>query len=372
MQKIIIHGFYGQGNLGDEAILKAILQQLRRFPQIEPFVFSPNSRKVREVHGVEGISVQGKRHLLAAIWKLMNVDLYVLGGGGLLKDFGEDLSSLGKWLNLLRWAKWMNKKTALYAVGVEYLLYEQSKKMIRNILNSVDIITVRDTYSKNLLIDAGVTNQITVTTDPAVLLGNVNHQKTLHTSPKVIISVRHWFNKGFFVEKPEMNQKFIQCLRQVINVLIEKYNAQIEFIPMRTTDYDDDRQIAEEIAKGIKHQEKIHLHQQVPTIERYIETARKSTLILGMRLHSLILGTAVGTPVIGFAYAPKVRAYLESIDQAECCFDLETVTPEKVTICIENIFNHYNTHTEKIRNKISSLQEVAGTNMETIIQLIEP
>ncbi|MHA1401955.1 MAG: polysaccharide pyruvyl transferase family protein, partial [Candidatus Heimdallarchaeaceae archaeon] len=362
----------GQGNLGDEAILKALLQEFSKFPNIKVVVFSSNPKQVFITHRVRSVQSQGRWSLLRRIWEIKTSDLFILGGGGLLKDYGNDSSNIKRWLRLLRFAKRLSVKTALCAVGVENIRYDESKKLIRDALDEVNLVTVRDRNSKDILIDIGVTNEVTVVTDPAVLLANINASKKIKDismPPKVIICIRHWFDKGFYIEKPEINENFMWSLGATADFLVQQYNAEIDFIPFRTTSYDDDRIVAKQVVSYIKHKDGTHIHSHVPGVDEYIEMAKQSSLVIGMRLHSLILGTSVGVPVIGLAYMPKVKAYMGSIDQSEYCLDLETITSEKLIGLIESIFKNYDTHSKEIVSEVSKLRKVAKRSIAEMVEL---
>jgi len=371
MKKIALHGFYGQGNLGDEAILKALLQEFSKFPNIKVVVFSSKPKQVFRAHGVRSINSQGRRNFLRRIWEIKTSDLFILGGGGLLKDYGNDSSSLKEWLRLLRLAKRLNVKTVLCAVGVENIRYDESRKLIRDALDKVDLITVRDCSSKDILRDIGVINEIKVVSDPAVLLTNINADKIEDNlvSSKVIICIRHWFSKGFYIEKPEVNENFIRSLSVAADFLVERYNKKIDFIPFRTISYDDDRIVAKQVVSYMKHKDKIYIHSSAPEVDEFIEIVRQSSLVIGMRLHSLILGTSIGVPVIGLEYMPKVKAYMESIKQSEYSLDLETITSKKLINKILITFEQYKERSQLISLEVSRLKKLVSTNIEDLIEL---
>ncbi len=371
MKKISIHGFYGQGNLGDEAILKALLQEFSKFSDIKVVVFSSNPKQVSKTHGVRSINSQGRRNFLRRIWEIKTSDLFILGGGGLLKDYGNDSSSLKEWLRLLKFAKRLNIKTALCAIGVGNIRYDESRKLIRDVLNGVDLITVRDYKSKDILMDIGVANEVKVVSDPAVLLTNINADRIKDNliSSRVIICIRHWFSKGFYIEKPEINEKFIKSLSVTADFLIEHYNKKIDFVPFRTTSYDDDRIIAKQIVSYMKHKDKTHIHSCAPEVDEFIELARKSSLVIGMRLHSLILGTSIGVPVIGLEYMSKVKEYMKSIKQSEYSLDLKTITSEKLINKILITFEQYKKRSNIISSEVSRLKKLASTNIEDLTEL---
>lgn len=372
MGKIAIHGFYGCGNLGDESILKALLQEFCRISKIKVVVFSRDPQQIYVTHGVRSIHSQRRWSFLRRIWEIKTSDLFVLGGGGLLKDYGNDSSSLKRWLRLLQLAQRLNVKTALCAVGVENIRYDDSRRLLKNVLDKVDLITVRDNQSKDILKSIGVKGEVKVVADPSVLLAdtNVREAKGLLMPPRVIICIRHWFDKGFYIKKPEVNENFIKSLSITADFLIEKYGATIEFIPMRAVSYDDDRIVAKEAASYMKYKDKTKIHSCVPDVDGFIEIARQSSLVIGMRLHSLILATAVGVPVIGLEYMPKVRAFMNSIDQSGYSLDLETITSDKLIRLIEKTFDKYDNRTQTIISKISKSQRISRDNITELTKFL--
>ncbi len=79
MKKTTIHGFYGQGNLGDEAILKALLQEFNKYSNMKVVVFSDNPKQVTVNHGVKSVPSIGRRSVLRRIWEIKTSDLFILG-----------------------------------------------------------------------------------------------------------------------------------------------------------------------------------------------------------------------------------------------------------------------------------------------------
>ena len=88
MIKIGIYGFYGEGNLGDEAVLQALLQEIRNFPKIKPTVFSSKPEEVVKVHQATSISLHSI-NFPGRIREIVSNRLFILGGGGLLKEYGD-------------------------------------------------------------------------------------------------------------------------------------------------------------------------------------------------------------------------------------------------------------------------------------------
>ncbi|MFC1934582.1 polysaccharide pyruvyl transferase family protein [Chloroflexota bacterium] len=372
--KITIHGFYGEGNLGDEAILKALLQEFSKFTHIKVVVFSRNPKRVSIVHGVKSVHSQGRRSLLRRIWEIKTSDLFILGGGGLLKDYGNDSKSIKRWLGLLRLTQRLKVKTALYAVGIENIQYNSSKELLREALDKVKLITVRDDSSRDILRDIGVMGEVKVTTDPALLFTDTNVREiedasALSKSPRIMICVRHWFDKGFYIEKPEANEHFLRSLGIAADFIVERYQGNIDFIPMRVTSYDDDRAAAEQVISYMTHKSSTQIYPLVPDADEFIKMVRQYSLVVGMRLHSLILATVAGVPVIGLEYMPKVKAYMKSINQDEYSLALDSITSDKLISLIEKTFDKRSIRSKIILSEVCRLQRIAQDNIAELVEL---
>jgi polysaccharide pyruvyl transferase WcaK-like protein len=119
----------------------------------------------------------------------------------------------------------------------------------------------------------------------------------------------------------------------------------------------------------MKHKDKTHIYSCAPEVNEFIEIVRQSSLVIGMRLHSLILGTSIGVPVIGLEYMPKVKEYMKSIKQSEYSLDLETITSEKLINKILITFEQYKERSQVISLEVSRLKKLASTNIEDLIEL---
>ena len=371
MSRICLHGYYGMGNLGDEAILQALLRQFRDRHGLKTTVFSRNPGKVAEQYGVRSIHALSRRHLLKRIWNLKTAGLYALGGGGLLKDYGNSSSSLESWMHIFRLCKKLHVKTALCAVGVENIHFPRTKTVLEQVLNQVDLLTVRDEDSKILLKNIGIEKEIIVTSDPAILLAKGTPREIPGKGQplKVTVCVRHWYDRGFFVADPAKNENLVKALSQALDFLVDNYNARIDFIPMRTISYDDDREMAKKILQHMKNKTKTstELYSYSPSVDEFIRLVDQSTLIIGMRLHSLILGAASGIPVIALEYMPKVSAFMKSINQHDYSFQPGTVTKDDIIPAITKTFNSFHERSRFILNRVSTLKEITE---ETIARIV--
>ena len=163
--KALIAGYYGYENIGDELILSRIIKEIRsRFPNIELSVLSKKPDITKKKFDVNSAS---RFHLFSVLKKMRESELFILGGGGLIQDKTSFLSLL-YYLLLVVSAKGLGCRVFLYAIGVEQVERMGSGVLIKIILGSlVDVLTVRDVQSKEILVKTGIQkDRVHVTGDP--------------------------------------------------------------------------------------------------------------------------------------------------------------------------------------------------------------
>lgn len=169
-KKLVISGYYGYGNSGDEAVLSSILQALRNEAEkqqvnIVPTVLSVNPRATEQMHGVRAIS---RMNLLGIVRELRRSDGLVSGGGSLLQDITGRMT-IPYYLSIIKFAQWFGKPTFIYAQGVGPIQTKSFYPFIRYIYSRSQYISVRDQESRELLWEIGIDPQrIDVVSDPVM------------------------------------------------------------------------------------------------------------------------------------------------------------------------------------------------------------
>jgi polysaccharide pyruvyl transferase WcaK-like protein len=153
VSRLLISGFYGFDNAGDEAVLAAMVQLFReQQPEVDLTVLSAAPDATRRLHGVEALPRMARHTVGAAI---ASCDLFVSGGGSLLQDATSARSPL-YYLALIYLATRAKKPVALYCQGIGPLRRLALRRLTRLVLNRVSPITVRDAESARELERLGV------------------------------------------------------------------------------------------------------------------------------------------------------------------------------------------------------------------------
>ncbi|MBO8170325.1 MAG: polysaccharide pyruvyl transferase CsaB [Bacillaceae bacterium] len=312
MARVLISGYYGFDNAGDDAVLYGIISSLKR--HLDRVEISVLSNKPDETRKRFGIPAYNRWKPTEIITRVKHCDLLVMGGGSLLQDATSPRSVI-YYLGIVTIAKMLTKPVIFYAQGVGPISHPLSKKLIRLIVNRVDVITVRDEQSGQDLKDLGVTQApIHVTADPAITInpeeiGPERGQRILDqytpadsASPKMAISVRKWKNET----------RYRRELARLADDMIDQ-GWNIYLIPMQ---YPADIAESREIIKHMNHRDKPHrvfLLDQKMDFRDIISVIENMDFVLGMRLHSVILSAVTGVPFVALSYDPKVERFVERI-----------------------------------------------------------
>jgi len=354
--RIGIMGYYGMGNIGDEAILSVMIHRLRsENPNVKIIVFSADPISTKNLHSVEAQnspSLTKPSTVIKFVFSLLKIEKLIIGGGGFL--CGE---SFGRTLTWVLLAKWMKRKVEFYAVGIQPKLQSQvlglnlklsapvglrSRLLAPLVLNHIDAISVRDEFSKECIRKAGFKKDIEVIEDPAIYLEPVEPEVARkYLEERGIKRDNYLIGLSLrYIPDREICYRIKEVISKIVDWLAEVYGAKIIFIPFcrsKILNFDDDYKFAMELKKEVANKENFIILDLLKPRETKGVIGQLDFLI-GMRLHSLIFASSFGIPLIGLIYAPKVKSFLEKIGQPGIPIDklnfdiLKQLIEERITL----------------------------------------
>lgn len=360
MSRIVVSGYYGSRNAGDEAMLAAMLEVLGDLdPKLHITVISADPEDTKQRHGVDAISWLG---LPAIMKELRKADLLISGGGSLLQNV-TSRRSLYYYLFIILLAHLMNVRVMLYAQGIGPIIGSLAERAMRWIGNRVDLITVRDNGSLKELARLGIRKpHIECTADPVLAIHPVDREigraifRAYHADgakPVVGISVRDW--QGWTHYK--------KVLAEVSDQIVTELKARVVFLPMQ---FPDDVRAAQSIAVMTK-QPCTVLKDEYTTTE-FLSLVGNMDLMIGIRLHALIFAGVMGVPMVGVSYDPKIDRFLESVGEKPAG-DLETITAEEIMAEVRRKWNDKQTFRKQNAELLKELRDLAARNAELALNL---
>ncbi|MDC0684943.1 polysaccharide pyruvyl transferase family protein [Sorangium atrum] len=360
--RVGISGSYGGMNLGDEAILDGIVTQLRASIPAEITVFSlcPEDTKAR--HQVERVVPVRELTRMESTAEIERLDLFVLGGGGILYDRDAPV-----YLREALIAEERGVPVVIYAVSAGPLSDPSAKQAVRAALNAADIVTVRDKQGRRLLEEVGVNREIRLTADPALLLREEALPIEAIRAEGVEFE-RHLV--GFSVREPGPAapdidpDEYYGLLANAADFVVERLDADVVFVSMERTDV----QHSHAVVAHMKNAERAEVLRRRYTPQQILSLVGHLEFVVGMRLHFLIFSALRETPFVALPYASKVAGFIE---------DLEMETPPLGSISsgqlIARLDRSWDTRHEiraKIRRLLPGLKARARETNQLVTELL--
>lgn len=363
MKRLLILGYYGFDNSGDDAILKAIVNDFKKLNNdLELIALSKNPEKTKREYGIDSYD---RFNILKVIKALKHTDLFISGGGSLLQDITSTRSII-YYLFMIFLAKEMGKKVFVYANGIGPISKGFNRFLTKSILNKVDFITLRDYKSYDFVKKLGVKNKnIMVTTDPVFSLKEVEDYRVdeilknenIKISNNTIgISIREW----------KRSENFEIKLSNVIDSLIEE-GYDILVVPFHMP---RDNEYSKKVINNSKYRNKISVLKGSYNAQELMGIFKRCKILLAMRLHSLIYGACVNKPMVGMIYDPKVKAMIKELGVEEF-IDVENFTEEEFLKNIHLTLNNLDKRREIISINTEKQKMRAHENIEIALKLID-
>jgi polysaccharide pyruvyl transferase CsaB len=356
VKRILMSGYYGFDNSGDDAILKAIVNDLRETDEsLNITVLSNNPAKTEKMYPVKAVN----RFKFSDVFRAVKeTSLLISGGGSLLQDVTSTRSLL-YYLGVMSLAKIFNKSVMVYANGIGPVNGRFNRFLTKLVLNKVDLITLRDQMSKDYLEEMGVNNkEIYVTSDPVFTLEPSSREvvqkifidEGIPQGERLLgISIREWKKANNLESK----------IAETIDYLIEKYNVKVVLIPMH---YPEDLKISKEVLNLVQ-RDGCYILSKKYTVEEIMGVIKELDLIVAMRLHSLIYAATQSIPMVGLVYDPKVEGLLNSIGMTYM-IDVENFSTKDLIADIDNVWSNKDDIKKVLTKQKEDLKKLALQNVK--------
>ncbi len=358
--RLVISGYYGFGNVGDEAILAAILDRVQvRLPDAEIVVLSGNPQHTTAQYTVRAV----QRWSLRDVWRqLRAADLLISGGGGLIQDSTSALSPL-YYLGVLALARRAGTPSMIFAQGLGPLRRRLIRRLTASAFRSAAAITLRDEQSVRFLEDElGVTSPpAQVTADPAMLLAPCPTERTEHLlrncglsmhAPVVGLSLRGGLEEGL-----------VETVVPLIGHLRRALNAQVLLIPFQPS---EDAPVACQLATASGGAAVLH---GVTDPREILGVISSLDLLISMRLHGLILAAASAVPALGISYDPKVARFARTADQPTV--NLDELSTECLIQEVDDLWATRQQRAAERQQVATRLADAAQRNFDVLTALAE-
>lgn len=358
-----IYGAYGKGNAGDDAILEAIVKELRDIdPDLPLWVLSRRPKETRLKYRVNAIYP----FRLWQFWRTLGkTRLYINGGGSLMQDV-TSRRSLWFYLLTISMAHLRRNKVLMYGCGIGPIQYPSNRRLCSRVLQkNVDAITLRDVNSQDELADMGITNpEIILSADPTVILpaapkevtdGLLESYGMDPAGDYICFTLRTW---------PSYEEK-VEAFAQAARYAYERHGLTPVFLPIEAK--------LDNVAAGkvtcllgdVPH----FVIPQGASSYHAIGLFARMRVVVSMRLHALVFAAGQGVPLVGVVYDQKISSFLDYIGQ-DLYVDLHDVTAQGLQADIDKAVERIGDR-EFLLGGVERLRQVEHRNSETAQRLLE-
>lgn len=360
MSKALISGYYGFNNLGDEAILEAMIRSISSMDEnVELTVLTATPELTsREL----GISAVHRSKLFSVLRAVAGTDVLISGGGSLLQDTTSK-RSIHYYLAVIIFGLMFRKPVMLYSHGIGPVTKASNRRIMKWVLSRVDAITVRETNSRQDLIEMGVDpDKIHVTADPVVDMEKIEKDtgrrilceafgKKAFDRPVIGLSMR---TKDFSTEANRQKlKKLIQSLSQ---------SHELVMIPFHLK---EDLEIclwAKEL--GIAVIDREYKAREIMSVVENLDA------LIGVRLHSLIFAAVAEVPILGISYDPKIDYFLETLG-LEAVGRIEDFDGKAIEVALSALLENREAASKLLSERVQALREKFGTNALILGNLLQ-
>ena len=344
---VLINGWFGPGNAGDEAILHSELSIFNE-ADMNTVVASPFPKKVEQAHGVNSIPEYSKDK---ETWNKIakQVDHIVIGGGGLI----ESHNIARKWTSVVRQAAKLNTPVHFLGVGLTPPITSLHEILYKYCLKYSSTVIVRDYMSYEYISNLNISTPTYVMPDLAFRHSNTHSLSKYgnYKSKSLVIVLRDvpWLDID------------IEGISDTISQLANRIDCKLTFLT--TTNNDSDTNITEKVVKQLEIDVDIIRNASFKKMENVISNSR---YVIGMRLHSIVFAAKHGVPFLSIAYnlkcenVPKQFGY----GNVNWCMKLNSdIVADKIIQEWEDI---------ELYNELDSLAADQHNKLSDIIDLLNP
>ncbi len=304
--RLLVSGYYGFGNAGDEALLAGLAAGVRRLrPGAELTVLSANPEATEAEHGVRA----APRTLAGLRSELRRADLFISGGGGLLQDATSWRSPL-YYLAVIRLARRAGLPTACVGQGIGPLRRRWVRSLVRRELERVEALAVRDHASAELLRALGVGRPVEITADLAFALEPPSEEEIARAWARAALPRGGDPVAALCLRLPPGDEAggLADRLAGALDGICRERGLRPLLVPMQRP---ADLSFAARTAAAMEREASVV---DAPLSAREVlALIGGCDLVVGMRLHALVFAALSGVPPVAISYDPKVDALMETL-----------------------------------------------------------
>ncbi len=362
-KKILLSGYFGFNNLGDEAILYSMVEGLKRLGDFEIVALSADPVGTSKKFNIRSVD---RMKPAAVLSELKRCDLFISGGGSLFQDITSK-KSIWYYMALIWLAKKIyRKKVMIYSQGIGPVNDPSNRKRLARLLEHTDIINVRDEDSRRALADMGLHKEVFVTADTVFTLEKPDKalgKRLLAEAgiacdrPLVGIAIRPW---------KDSDERIVDALQKVVAHFSDQ-EAELILLPFYQP---GDLVISQKVADLAGARAEAHILKDRLDERQMLSVIANTDVMLSMRLHGLIFGVIGEAYPIAISYDPKVDSLMKELGMPAPA-TVDNLSAEELIERLEDALSHLSERRRQTREAAERMRAEANEGLALIGTLLE-
>lgn len=370
---VMISGYYGFGNMGDDSILETVCKRLREeAPCVRITALTHNPKIDSEKFGIHCI---GRMNILGIFREMRRSKLLISGGGSLFQD-STSFKSLRYYAFIVNAARRAGMKTYVYSNGIGTIYSKHNRRLTARTVSRVDCVTVRDTESLAELDSLGVpSSSVKLSADPAFLMEAPLDREKVCSSYGITPDMKYFLVALRRFEGAQRQQYNEEEL--ISNICLSCANIANEFslTPIFVAMQPElDLEITELAVCKLKESFGINSLSISPStgpellaiIRGYGDVG--AAFVCSMRLHVLIYAASAAKPLIGLSLDPKIDAFTNSSEGDGALLKIPEFTSDELEHTMRTVMNE--NRCENRENARERARSLAREDIEKALDLI--
>jgi polysaccharide pyruvyl transferase CsaB len=358
--RLLVSGYYGFGNTGDEAILAGLVEGFRRLaPGATLTVLSGSPAATEAEHGVRA----APRGPLSVWRELRRCDLLISGGGGLLQDVTSWRSPL-YYLGVMRMAAAARVPVVCLGYGLGPLRRAPLRWAARRCLSRARAVAVRDQLSADFLRDLKAAREPELTADLAFLLSMPRPDEISLAWQRALLERDDRATLGIAVRTSPWagEADLADALGRAIRHSCDDLGLRPVLVPMQRP---RDVRFAEKVASAVA--SPVDIVRSPLTARETLALVGGFDLVVAMRLHACIFAALSGVPLVAVSYDPKIDGLMRELGMSVAA-SADRLYPDNLRQAIESRWHERETVLARVAERVRGLRQRALRNVEIALE----
>ena len=249
-------------------------------------------------------------------------------------------------------------------------------RLVGRILGRSAAIVLREQESLSVVRDLGIDlRKVHLGADMAFALAEPLEEAVLNRRPRSPMRIGVTARKWLFPRSTDARQaqeSYERILIAAIDELVERYDADVVFLPQVIGPAgDDDRIVQSRIAGQLKHSARATvLREDLSPAELVRYIGGELDLVIATRFHSAIFTMLANVPVVAIAYEHKTTGIMKAMGLSEWVIPIEQVDVPSLMQCCAAVCADYGAIKARLNDAVRDMSERAIAGAELCVSVV--